>query len=86
MTRRTRTQQDQAQWQAQRDERMTTLMQQLETGVQAIQTSEELTDKPYGVVESCDTALVITRIERSRRVCRVSVRLLLTGLVGRCVG
>ena len=41
MTKRTRTQQDQAQWQAQRDERMSTLMQQLEVGVQAIQTSED---------------------------------------------
>ena len=41
MTRRTRTQQDQAQWQAQRDERMSSLMQQLEAGVEAIQTSED---------------------------------------------
>ena len=41
MTKRTRTQQDQAQWQEQRDERMTTLLQQLESGVQAIQTSED---------------------------------------------
>ncbi len=40
MTKRTRTQQDQAQWQQQRDERMTTLMQ-LEAGVAAIQTSED---------------------------------------------
>ena len=39
MTKRRRTQQ--GQWQAQRDERMTTLMQQLEAGVQAIQTSED---------------------------------------------
>src|ERR671932_425442 len=39
MTRRTRTQQDQ--WQAQRDERMSTLLQQLEAGVAAIQTSED---------------------------------------------
>ena len=39
MTKRTRTQQDQ--WQAQRDERMSTLMQQLEAGVEAIQTSED---------------------------------------------
>ncbi len=41
MAKRTRTQQDQAQWQAQRDERMSTLMQQLEAGVEAIQTSED---------------------------------------------
>ena len=41
MTKRTRTQQDQ--WQAQRDERMSTLLQQLEAGVQAIQTSEDFT-------------------------------------------
>jgi antirestriction protein ArdC len=41
MTKRTRTQQDQDQWQAQRDERMSTLMQQLEAGVEAIQTSED---------------------------------------------
>jgi hypothetical protein len=41
MTKRTRTQQDQNQWQAQRDERMSTLLQQLEAGVQAIQTSED---------------------------------------------
>ena len=41
MTRRTRTQQDQAQWQQQRDERMSALLQQLEAGVQAIQTSED---------------------------------------------
>src|SRR5919202_3060341 len=41
MTKHTRTQQDQAQWQAQRDERMSTLMQQLEAGVQAIHTSED---------------------------------------------
>ena len=41
MTKRRRTQQDQAQWQAQRDERMSTLMQQLEAGVEAIQTSED---------------------------------------------
>src|SRR5919205_2785111 len=41
MTRRTRTQQDQAQWQAQRDERMSDLLRQLEAGVQAIQTSED---------------------------------------------
>ena len=41
MTKRTRTQQDQNQWQAQRDERMSDLMQQLETGVEAIQTSED---------------------------------------------
>ena len=41
MTKRRRIQQDQAQWQQQRDERMTTLLQQLETGVQAIQTSED---------------------------------------------
>ncbi len=41
MTKRTRTQQDQNQWQAQRDERMSTLMQQLEAGVEAIQTSED---------------------------------------------
>src|SRR5918911_2476956 len=41
MTKRTRTQQDHAQWQAQRDERMSTLMQQLEAGVEAIQTSED---------------------------------------------
>ena len=86
MTKRTKTQQDQNQWQQQRDERMSDLMRQLEAGVQAIQTSEELTDKPSVVVESCDKALVITRIERSRRVFRVSVRLLLTGLVGRRVG
>ena len=39
MTKRTRTQQDQ--WQQQRDERMSTLMQQLEAGVEAIQTSED---------------------------------------------
>ena len=39
MTKRTRTQQDQ--WQHQRDERMSTLLQQLEAGVQAIQTSED---------------------------------------------
>ena len=39
MTKRTRTQQDQ--WQQQRDERMTTLLQQLGVGVQAIQTSED---------------------------------------------
>ena len=86
MTKRTRTQHDQAQWQQQRDERMSTLLQQLEAGVQAIQTSEELTDKPYVVVESCDKALVITGIELRRRVFRVSVRLLFTGRVGRCVG
>ena len=43
MAKRTRTQQDQAQWQHQRDERMSTLMQQLEAGVQAIQTSEDFT-------------------------------------------
>src|ERR671932_1023453 len=41
MTKWTRTQQDQNQWQAQRDERMSTLMQQLEAGVEAIQTSED---------------------------------------------
>ena len=41
MTTRTRTQQEQPQWQAQRDERMSTLMQQLEAGVEAIQTSED---------------------------------------------
>src|SRR5919199_5021565 len=41
MTRRTRTQQDQAQWQAQRDERISDLMRQLEAGVQAIQTSAD---------------------------------------------
>ena len=41
MTKHTRTQQDQAQWQAQRDERMSDLLQQLEAGVQAIQTSED---------------------------------------------
>src|SRR5919202_513039 len=39
MTKHTRTQHDQ--WQAQRDERMSTLLQQLEVGVQAIQTSED---------------------------------------------
>src|ERR671933_256090 len=43
MTKRTRTQQAQAQWQAQRDERMSSLMQQLEAGVQAIQTSADFT-------------------------------------------
>ena len=41
MAKRTRTQPDQAQWQAQRDERMSTLLQQLEAGVAAIQTSED---------------------------------------------
>src|ERR687886_121235 len=41
MTKHTRTQQDQAQWQAQRDERMSDLLQQLEAGVEAIQTSED---------------------------------------------
>src|ERR687886_522199 len=41
MTKRTRILQDQNQWQAQRDERMSTLMQQLEAGVEAIQTSED---------------------------------------------
>src|ERR671933_637216 len=41
MTERTRTPQDQDQWQAQHDERMSTLMQQLEAGVQAIHTSED---------------------------------------------
>ena len=41
MTKRTRTPQDQDQWQAQRDERMSSLMQQLEAGVEAIQTSED---------------------------------------------
>src|ERR671932_181119 len=41
MAQRTRTRQDQAQWQAQRDERMSTLLQQLEAGVEAIQTSED---------------------------------------------
>src|SRR5918911_2859927 len=41
MTKRTHTQQDQAHWQAQRDERMSSLMQQLEAGVAAIQTSED---------------------------------------------
>ena len=41
MTKRTRTQQEQTQWQAQRDERTSTLLQQLEAGVQAIQTSED---------------------------------------------
>jgi hypothetical protein len=41
MTKRTRTQQDQAQWQQQRDERMSTLLQQLEAGVQAIHTSDD---------------------------------------------
>src|SRR5919202_1540067 len=41
MTRRTRTQQDQAQWHQQRDERMSGLLQQLEAGVEAIQTSED---------------------------------------------
>ena len=41
MTKRTRTQQDQAQWQAQRDERMSILLEQLEVGVAAIQTSED---------------------------------------------
>ena len=39
MAKRTRTQQ--AQWQQQRDERMSDLMQQLEAGVEAIQTSED---------------------------------------------
>ena len=43
MTKRTRTQQDQAQWQAQRDERMSALLQQLEAGVAAIQTSDDFT-------------------------------------------
>ena len=41
MTKRTRTQHEQAQWQAQHDERMSTLLQQLEAGVEAIQTSED---------------------------------------------
>ena len=41
MTKHTRTQQEQTQWQQQRDERMSTLMQQLEAGVAAIQTSED---------------------------------------------
>src|SRR5919199_5656401 len=41
MTKHTRTQQDQAQWQQQRDERMSTLLQQLEAGVQAIHTSDD---------------------------------------------
>ena len=41
MTKRTRTQHEQAQWQAQREERMSDLMRQLEAGVQAIQTSED---------------------------------------------
>ncbi len=41
MTKRTRTQQDQAQWQQQRDERMSDLLRQLEAGVEAIQTSED---------------------------------------------
>ena len=43
MTKRTRTQRDQAQWQAQRDERMSALLQQLEAGVAAIQTSDDFT-------------------------------------------
>ena len=41
MAKRTRTQQDQAQWQQQRDERMSDIMRQLEAGVAAIQTSED---------------------------------------------
>src|ERR687886_1169601 len=41
MTKRTRTQQDQEQWQAQRDERMSDLLQQFEAGVQAIQTGAD---------------------------------------------
>ena len=41
MTKRTRTQQDQHRWQAQRDERMSDLLQQLEAGVQAIQTGTD---------------------------------------------
>ena len=41
MTKHTRTQQDQAQWQHQRDERMSNLLRQLEAGVEAIQTSED---------------------------------------------
>ena len=43
MTKRTRTQQDQVHWQAQRDERMSDLLQQLEAAVQAIQTSDDFT-------------------------------------------
>ena len=50
MTKRTRTQQDQ--WQAQRDERMSTLMQQLEAGVEAIQTSEDF--QRYLPPDSCN--------------------------------
>ena len=41
MAKRTRRQQDQAQWQVQRDERITRLMQQLEAGVEAIQTGAD---------------------------------------------
>src|ERR671932_1243898 len=41
MTKLMRTQQDQAQWQQQRDERMSDLMRQLEAGVEASQTSED---------------------------------------------
>src|ERR687885_713321 len=41
MTKRTRTQQEQTQWQAPRDERMDDLIRQLEAGVQAIPTTED---------------------------------------------
>jgi hypothetical protein len=40
MTKRTRTQQDQAQWQAQRDERMSALLEQLEASLQALQADD----------------------------------------------
>ena len=64
MTKRTRTQQDQSQ--AQRDERMSDLLQQLEAGVEAIQTSEDFQRYLKTCVDACVSTPPITELSLSR--------------------
>ena len=66
MTKRTRTQQDQAQWQHQRDERMSTLMQQLETGVAASQTSADFQRYLKTCVDTSVSTPTMTELSLSR--------------------
>jgi hypothetical protein len=66
MTKRTRTQQEQIQWQAQRDDRMSILMQQLEAGVEAIQTSADFQRYLKTCVDASVSTPKMTELSLSR--------------------